>query len=171
MSDDELIERIRRGDEGAAEALVRRWYGPVARYCRFWCGSADKAEDLAQETFLKLFRSLARYHGHGKFKSFLYTIADRLCIDESRKVRMYPLEEDAPLACERDELGRVEDRAAVEKLLGALSPEQRRAVVLRYAEQLSFRQIAQVTGCNLRTAQSRVRCALKIMRRAMDDEQ
>lgn len=170
MSDDELIERIRQGDEGAAETLVRRYYGSIARYCRFWCGSADKAEDLAQETFLRLFRSLEKYRGRGSFKSFLYTVADHLCVDESRKVRLYPLDEDTPLACEQDEMRRLEDRAAVEKLLEALSPEQRRAVILRYAEQLSFRQIAQVTGCNLRTAQSRVRCALKIMRKVMDDE-
>lgn len=170
MSDDELVERIRQGDEDAAEALIRRYYGSIMRYCRFWCGSADKAEDLAQETFLKLLRSLEKYQGRGKFKSFLYTIADHLCVDESRKVRLYPLEEDAGLACEQDELRRLEDRAAVEKLLGALSPEQRRAVVLRYAEQLSFRQIAQITGCNLRTAQSRVRCALKIMREVWNDE-
>lgn len=170
MTDDELAERIRQGDERAAEELIHRWYGAVVRYCRFWCGSDDKAEDLAQETFLRLFRALPGYRGRGRFKSFLYTIADRLCIDESRKVRLYPLTEDIPLAPDKDEMRRAEDRAAVEKLLEVLSPEQRRAVILRYAEQLSFRQIAQITGCGMRTAQSRVRCALQLMRKVMRDE-
>lgn len=170
MSDDELVERICQGDGDAAEALVRRWYGPIVRYCRLWCGSADKAEDLAQETFLKLLRALPRYRGRGKFKSFLYTIADRLCIDESRKLRQYPLDEQEHLADTRDGIRQAEDRAEVDRLMQALSPEQKRAVALRYGEQMSFRQIAEVTGCTLRTAQSRVRCALKIMREVYGDE-
>lgn len=169
MRDDELVERIRQGDAEAAEALIRRWYGPILRYCRFWCGSADKAEDLTQEAFLKLLRALPRYRGRGRFKSFLYTIADRLCIDESRRLRQYPLEEQLP--DERDGMRQAEDRAEADRLLGALNPEQRRAVILRYGEQLSYREIAAVTGCTLRTAQSRVRCALKIMREVYGDEE
>ena len=168
MSDDELVELARQGDEDAACQLVRRWYGPILRYCRGMCGSADKAEDLTQETFLRLFRSLERYRGRGRFGPFLYTIADRLCIDESRRLRQWPLEEQ--LADQRDGIGQAEDRAVTDRLLAALNADQRRAVLLRYGEQLSFRQIAQVTGCNLRTAQSRVRCALKIMREVYGDE-
>ena len=168
VSDDELVEQIRQGDQDAAGELVRRWYGAILRYCRRMCGSADRAEDLTQETFLKLFRSLDRYHGRGRFRPFLYTIADRLCIDESRKLRQCPLEEQLP--DESDAIGQAEDRAVADRLLAALSPEQRRAVALRYGEQLSYRQIAAVTGCTLRTAQSRVRCALKIMREVYGDE-
>ena len=170
MSDDELIERIRRGDGDAAEELVRRYYGPILRYCRFWCGSREKAEDLTQETFLRLFDALSRYDRRGRFKSYLYTIADRLCIDESRKLRQYPLEDQEALADDRDDMGRVEDRAEAAALLGCLPAEQKRAVVLRYAEQLTFRQIAAVTGCSLRTAQSRVRSALRRMREVKDRE-
>lgn len=171
MSDDELVERIRQGDADAAETLVRRYYTPILRYCRNRCGSQERAEDLAQETFLRMLSSLPGYTGRRRFRAFLYTIANHICVDESRKVRPYPLEDDLALPDqEHDGIRQAEDRAQIDGLLGELSPEQRTAVVLRYGEQLSFRQIAQVTGSNLRTAQSRVRSALRIMREVWKDE-
>ena len=170
MSDDELVEQIRQGDGDAAETLVRRYYAPILRYCRNRCGSAEKAEDLTQETFLRLFRALPDYRRKRRFRAFVYTIASRLCIDESRKLRQYPLEDERQLADERDRIRQAEDRADVDALLDTLSPEQRTAVILRYGERLSFREIGEVMGCELRTAQSRVRCALRIMREVWNDE-
>ena len=82
MSDDELVEKIKCGDEAAAKELIDRYYGAILRYCGWHCSAPERAEDLTQETFLKLFRSLPKYHGRNKFKSYLYTIANRLCIDE-----------------------------------------------------------------------------------------
>ena len=78
---------------------------------------------------------------------------------------------DAPSACcgvvdslddkevieESDEMSRIEDKSEIDYLLNVLSPEQREAVILRFGEELSYREIALVTGCNMRTAQSRVR--------------
>ena len=170
MSDDELVDRIRQGDADAAEALVRRWYPAILRYCRRCCASAETAEDLTQETFLRLFAALPRYKKNKRFRAFLYTIADHLCIDESRRRCQYPLEDEQRLPAGPDPIRQAEDRDELNALLAALSPEQRQAVLLRYGAQLTFRQIAQVTGCGLRTAQSRVRWALKIMRQVKDDE-
>ncbi|MDE5597088.1 MAG: RNA polymerase sigma factor, partial [Lachnospiraceae bacterium] len=67
------------------------------------------------------------------------------------------------------EMRRIEDRSEINYLLNALSPEQREAIILRFGEQLEFGEIAKVTGCNMRTAQSRVRNALKIMRREQEN--
>ena len=164
MSDDDLIEQIRDGDEGAADALIRRYYGSILRYCRWHCSNAEKAEDLTQETFFKLFRNLWQYEGKKKFKAYLYSIASHLCIDESRKMSFLSLEEEADLANGRDEMRQVEDNALIGHLLQFLSPEQKEAVILRFGGQLSYAEIAKVTGENMRTAQSRVRTALKIMR-------
>lgn len=165
VSDDELIKLIKLGDEDAAEELVRRYYSAILRYCKWHCSSLEKAEDLTQETFLKLFRNLPHYKGKKKFKVYLYTIANHLCIDESRKMSIYSLENEENLVSERDEICQIEDREEVTNLLNILSPEQREAVILRFGEQLSFAEIAKVTGCNLRTVQSRIRNALQIMRR------
>lgn len=61
MVDELLIKRIRAGDEDASEILVRKYYLQIMRFCRWQCGNTDLAEDLAQETFLKAFKSLDQY--------------------------------------------------------------------------------------------------------------
>lgn len=170
MSDDELIDRIRGGDETAAEELINRYYAAILRYCGWHCSCQEKAEDLTQETFLKLFRSLPRYKGRKKFKAYLYTIANRLCIDESRKIRIYSLEDAEGIASGKNEIVQAENREEIRRLLGVLSQEQREAVILRFAQGLKFSEIAKVTGCSMKTAQSRVRNGLRRMKKEFGDE-
>ena len=165
MNDDALVEQILLGNEKAAEELIKRYYTPILRYCKRQCFNQEKAEDLTQETFLKLFKNLSGYKGKRKFKAYLYTIANHLCIDENRKMKECFLENEEGIRDDCDELHRIEDKSEIEYLLNGLSPEQREAVVLRFEAELSFGEIAKVTGCSMRTAQSRVRNALKIMRR------
>ena len=170
LSDDELVEQILLGNENVAEELIKRYYTSILRYCRWHCPNLEKAEDLTQETFLKLFKNLSGYKGKKKFKAYLYTIANHLCIDESRKVEFYPLEDEEDIVHEYNDIVRLEDRAEISYFLNFLSSEQREAVILRFGEQLSFGEIAKVMGCNMRTAQSRVRNALKIMRKEQENE-
>lgn len=89
-----------------------------------------------------------------------------MCIDESRKIHFCPLEDEKSIVDECNEILRLEDKEEVNYLLSTLSPEQREAIILRFGEQLEFHEIAKVMGCNMRTAQSRVRNGLKIMRKA-----
>ena len=169
LNDDELINQIKMGNEQAAEELINRYYKAIFRYCKWHCASMEKAEDLTQETFYRLFKNLSGYNGRQKFKAYLYTIANHLCIDESRKTAFYPLEDEENIVGECNEILQVEDKAEINYLLGMLSPEQREAIILRFGEQLSFDEIAKVMGCNMRTAQSRVRHGLKIMRKVWRD--
>ncbi len=166
MSDDELIDRIKGGDEAAAEELIDRYYAAILRYCGWHCSDPERAEDLTQETFLKLFRSLPRYKGKNKFKAYLYTIANRLCIDESRKMPFYSLEDAAEIAGGHNEIAQAENREELRRLLGVLSEVQREAVILRFGQELGFAEIAKVMGCSMRTAQSRVRNALRLMKKS-----
>lgn len=169
-SDDKLMERIELGDENAAETLIKRYYTAILRYCKKHCYNLERAEDLTQETFLKLFKNLSGYKGKRRFKAYLYTIANHLCIDESRKIQLYSLEHEEEIRYECDRMRQIEDNSEINYLLNALSPEQREAVILRFGEQLEFREIAKIMGCNMRTAQSRVRNALKIMRKEQENE-
>ncbi len=170
MNDDDLVDQIRLGNENAAEDLINRYYTHILRYCKRHCFNLEKAEDLTKETFLKLFNNLNNYKGKRKFKAYLYTIAHHLCIDESRKVQFYSLENEEELVDEQNDMLQIEDKAEISSLLKVLSSEQREAIILRFSEQLAFHEIAKVMGCNLRTAQSRVRNALKIMRKEQNNE-
>ncbi|MCI9296757.1 MAG: RNA polymerase sigma factor [Lachnospiraceae bacterium] len=165
--DDLLIKQAKAGDENAAELLIRRYYSSILRYCRWHCPNLETAEDLTQETFIRLFRHLHEYKERGTLKAYLYTIANRLCIDESRKIGFSPLHSTEIPAAEDSSLHQIEERDQIRYLLKFLSPEQREAVLLRFEEELSFSEIARITGCSLRTAQSRVRNGLKIMRKEM----
>ena len=60
LSDDELVEQIQDGDENAAEELIKRYYTSILRYCKWHCSNLERAEDLTQETFLKLFTQLSQ---------------------------------------------------------------------------------------------------------------
>ena len=169
LNDDELVEQIKNGDEQAAEELIKRYYASILRYCRWNCSSMQKAEDLTQETFYKLFKNISGYKGKRKFKAYLYTIANRLCIDESRKVPVYSLENEELTVAECSEINRLENDEEIKYLLNTISPEQREAIILRFGEQLAFQEIAKIMGCNMRTAQSRVRNGLKIMRKEQEN--
>ncbi len=169
MSDEELIKRICQGDKSAGEELIGRYYAAVFHYCRCWCGDRETAEDLTQETFLRLFRALPDYKERGKFRGYLFLIARRLCINEGKKAPVYPLEE-GDLPHPENAMARAEDRDQIGRLMAELPPEQQEAVILRYGLELSFRDIAKMTGCNLRTAQSRVLYALRSMRKRSGHE-
>lgn len=141
LSDDKLIDQIKYGNERAAEELITRYYASILRYCRWHCSSVEKAEDLTQEIFYKLFKNISGYQGKRKFKAYLYTIANRVCIDESRKIHFCPLEDEESIVDECNEILRLEDKEEVNYLLSTLSPEQREAIILRFGEQLEFHEI------------------------------
>ena len=170
LSDNLILTRIGAGDMASFDAVFHEHYDRVYGVLFRLVGNRVEAEDLTQETFLKLFKNLSRYKGKKKFKAYLYTIANHLCIDESRKVEFYPLEDEENIVHEYNDIVRLEDRAEISYFLNFLSSEQREAVILRFGEQLSFGEIAKVMGCNMRTAQSRVRNALKTMRKEQENE-
>ena len=85
-------------------------------------------------------------------------------------MKVYSLENEESIVSERNEILQIENREDIKRLMSVLSSEQREAIILRFGEQLRFKEIANIMGCNMRTAQSRVRKALKIMRKRQDYE-
>jgi len=178
-SDEELMRRFQRGEAPAFEALMRRHRTPLHSFLRRQTGDPARAEDLLQETFLRVIRHAPDWRQSALVRTWLYTIARNLAADEARRRpfrETVPL--DAPAAGGRSHAeraadgGRAPDEAAadaqlrplLEAALAALPPEQREVFLLREHAGLSFPEIAEATGVNENTVKSRMRYALLALR-------
>ncbi len=88
LSDEELLAAFQQGDAGAFERLLRRHRGPLYTFLLRMLGDAHKAEDLAQETFLRIVRGAAAWQERARFTTWMYTIARNLCADAARRERV-----------------------------------------------------------------------------------
>lgn len=152
-SDDALVKRAGRGDRLAASRLIARHSPKILAVCTRMLGERASAEDCAQETFLKLWRSADRWRpGRAKFETWLYRVATNACIDRLRQRKPETAAEEtldyaeyadgAPLA--DDGMIAEERRAIIEAALGALPARQRLAVVLSHYQEMSCADAAAV---------------------------
>ena len=147
------------GSASAFEHIVRRHQRPVLSFLLRMTGDPALAEDLAQETFVKAFRSLAAFDATRRLSSWIFRIAHNTAVDALRKARpkTVPLVDDEHAApqvadpVERRALGQ-----ALQRGLAALRPDQRSAIVLRYEDGLSYEDIGRILGVPEATARSHV---------------
>ncbi|MCW2579486.1 MAG: polymerase, sigma-24 subunit, subfamily [Blastococcus sp.] len=148
------------GDPLAAAALVRATQSDVWRLCAA-LGDTQSADDLTQETYLRAFGSLHRFEGRSSVRTWLLTIARRVCADavrSRRRRRLSLVRDDAELeslAAVGDADG-VAEGAAVTDLLARLDPDRREAFVLTQVLGMPYAEAAQVAGCPVGTIRSRV---------------
>ena len=167
--DQRLIERCLGGEEAAWEDLVRVHTRRVYAICYRFTGSDSGAQDLTQEVFLRVFRSLKSFRaGEGSFTVWLARLTRNLLIDHYRRTRLErvteSIEGQLPMLEERTAMsarteGLVAGREASDLLQGALqklSPELRETVILRDLEELEYREIAQVLNVPEGTVKSRL---------------
>jgi len=149
-----LVAAARDGDLAAFESLVRRHQVAVYRVALRMLGSEADAEDVAQETFVQAWRSLARFRGHSALGTWLYRIATNRALNALAARRETASLDDSAIVALADPAGTLADpaetlerrerlRAVTEGLL-MLAPEQRALLVLRELEGLSYAQIAEV---------------------------
>src|SRR5947209_3647354 len=146
-------------------------------------GDREKAEDLAQEAFLRIGKGAAAWEQRARFQTWLYTIARNLCVDQSRRDRFRradsldqagpddepPLVESVP-GREIDPSRGAESarlRPVLQKALLALPAEQREVFILREQAGVPFKEIAEMVGVNENTVKSRMRYALEGLRKAL----
>jgi RNA polymerase sigma-70 factor (ECF subfamily) len=164
-----LVERCLSGDEAAWEALVRNHTRRVYGFCYRFTGKEAEAQDLTQEVFLRVFRSLKSYRSdEGAFATWLARLSRNLLIDHYRRTRQDratdSIEEQLPMIEERAATsarpeGMLAGREASELLSAALqrlSPDLREAVILRDLQEMEYREIAEVLKVPEGTVKSRL---------------
>jgi len=168
-SDTRLVEQCLSGDESAWEDMVKIHTRRVYAICLRFTGSDGEAQDLTQEVFLRVFKSLKSFRaGEGTFVVWLTRLTRNLLIDHYRRTRLDratdSIEDQLPVLEEKTAVGGRTDgmlagREASELLqhaLGKLSPELRETVILRDLEEMEYREIAQVLNVPEGTVKSRL---------------
>ena len=179
QTDEELVARAAGGDDQALEELIARYLREVYSFAFRLVGQQEEAEDVAQETFVKVWRNLKKYNPRfSKFKTWLMRIARNTCVDHLRKQKAVPFsrfegeEGENALTDEMrsdeprpDELmALAQDAQMLERALAQLTPPHREVLLLRYQEGLSFAEVSAVTGTSQNTVKSRHRRALHHLR-------
>lgn len=151
--DHELMMRITQRDKDAYRILVNKYLGVCVRFAERMVGSRQDAEDIVQETCLKLWRDPTSWKQQSKFSTWLYRVIVNACIDHKRKVIPFAnveLDELHDHAQAADEMLIARQKAAhMQRLLQQLPDRQRAALVLSYYEELSNQQSADALGINV----------------------
>lgn len=154
-----LVDAARAGDLDAFETLVRRHQGAVYRLALRMLGSEADAEDVAQETFVQAWRSLARFRGQSAFGTWLFRIATNRCLNVVAARRVTVTLEEHHIAVGADPNETAQRQARLQALIAAmleLPAEQRAALVLRELEGLSYEEIANVLDISLSAVKGRI---------------
>ncbi len=184
-TDEALAERARAGDTRAFEMLVKRYQQPLFNYIRRMIGNASDAEDLFQDTFMKVYSHLERFRPEGSFRGWLYRIATNTCRDALRRRKLrraFSLDTglgpgDAPPG-ERYASGAPNpaEKAAEAELAGrlaaavqSLSIKHRSVFLMARYEGMSYEEISQSLGIPLGTVKSRMNTAVNALMDALEE--
>lgn len=182
LADNELIEQFLSGNQEAIEVLILRHRKRVFGYILLMVKDYPNAEDVFQDTFIKVIHSLrqGKYKDSGRFVSWVMRIAHNLVIDHFRREKQQKTFSNEQYGVDLFNSPRFSDQNCEEKmvfeqildevreLVDELPEEQREVVVLRHYAGLSFKEIADQTNVSINTALGRMRYALINMRKAME---
>jgi RNA polymerase sigma-70 factor (ECF subfamily) len=189
-TDEELIAGCRRGDEASFDQIFERYRSRLYTFIWRYVRGNEAAEDIFQETFVRVFARAGSYQRRAKVSTWIYTIAANLCRDELKKRRRRPtVSLDEPLPGQDPErtwaqiVGRTapdsdhprltaeeaEHRVALWRAVDELPDELRVTLELQTVHGLKYREVAEVLGIPLGTVQSRIHNAVKLLRAKLRD--
>lgn len=176
-SDWQLVAQARAGDSSAFAELIRRYEMPVMRFCLRMVGSREDAEELAQDSFVRVHRHLSRLKPHAKFSTVLFGIARNLTLNFIRDAgrrgrgRGQAIETETAIpdeALRPDRSARLREiEVTLEQGIAMLSPKHREVIVLRELQGLDYTTIARICRCRKGTVRSRLARAREQLRTHM----
>lgn len=185
LSDHELIEATKRGDEDAFAEIINRYRNPITNYLYRFLYDYEEAVDLAQETFVRVYFALERYHTDYAFSTYIYRIASNLAISEIRKRKRRktlsltglfqtneneerefqpPDEKSLP----EDDVLQGEQRKVIEKAIATLPEKYRAPIILRDVEEKTYAEVATILELGLGTTKSRISRGRKLLREKLE---
>jgi len=173
LSDHALIQATRGGDEAAFGQIISRYRSPITNYLYRFLNDYEEAVDLAQETFVRVYFALDRYHTGYAFSTYIYRIATNLAISELRRRKrrrllsltgLFQNDEDGNVEFQLADNRQLQDLALVEdersdviaRAIASLPEKYRIAVILRDVEGRSYEEIAEIMDLGLGTTKSRI---------------
>lgn len=179
-ADADVVERVLRGDVDAFQLLVRRHQVAAFRLCNALVLDTDAAADLVQDALVRAFVNLARCREPERFRVWLMRIVRNRSFDYLRERRRGDVSlsdqgvltrVDAATHHEPDDLARIEFRTALDRALAQLSQPLREAFVLRYVEELSTEEVAEVLGTGVSAVKMRVQRARLQLQRLLEERE
>ena len=175
LSDQELMRIVQAGDYSPASEIYDRYSGRIYNFAFRFLKNAEAAEDAVQEVFVKMLKHANQFHGDAKLSTWLFSITANWCRDFLRKADNKPKDSDdvlitLPASAEYSPdrtLEQRENEQRVRKALGALTPEQREAILLSRYQGLSYAEIAQISGCSEGAVKTRVFRAMETLKKAL----
>ena len=182
--DAEIVGRCLQGDERAYRELVNRYRRQVYSLALRMVRRAEDAEDITQETFVRMFRALERYDPTRPFGAWIVTIASRLCIDHLRRRRLKPIsmfqqgagsEEEFVIEFEDPGPGpdlvtiHREEESRAGELIDSLPEHYRIVVMMRHQQDMSYEEIAAALELPLGTVKARIHRAREILKRRIEE--
>ena len=169
LSDHELIEATKHGDEAAFAVIIGRYRNPITNYLYRFLNDYEEAVDLAQETFVRVYFAIDRYHTEYAFSTYIYRIATNLAISELRKRKrrtilsltgLFQIEKALPDANVIDD----ERDRVIARAIATLPPKYRVPVILRDIEGRTYEEIATILELGLGTTKSRISRARALLK-------
>lgn len=176
-----IARGLRQRDVALLQALVGQYQYRLVRYFTYLLGRRDPVDDLVQETWLRVLERGHSYDGQSRFEPWLFTVARNLALDYLRKRRAFSLDSKDSLEADLESLSpvshapspfeqaaRTEDAQRLAHSLQMLEPMYREALVLRFQEDLSLQEMAEVIGASVSTVSSRIYRGLAALRAQME---
>ena len=165
-----LAVRCQLGERGAFDDLIARWHEPLWRYLRRLSGNDDAAKDLSQDTWIRVFRGIARLREPSKLRPWLFGIARNVAMDRLRGHYTEGSRADVDLdeLPAADDVNLEEDFATLESGLANLPIVERETLTLFYLRELSLEEIAGLVGVPVGTVKSRLFRARQMLRRVLE---